>query len=144
VLDRYDANVAPRWPRLRAQVVHGDLNLDNVLVDDGGRLSGIVDFGDVGYTAQVGDFAIALASLMRGRPIDDVFRIGRIATDGYQSRIPLEDEELEVLGDLVATRLAAIVVISAWRVARYPENAAYIQAWDEDSWRLLELVGDIG
>jgi 4-aminobutyrate aminotransferase-like enzyme/Ser/Thr protein kinase RdoA (MazF antagonist) len=144
VLDRYATNVAPHWPQLRAQVVHGDLNLDNVLVDEDGRISGIVDFGDVGYTSQVGDFAIALASLMRGRPLDDVFRIGRLATDGYQSRIPLEAVELEVLGDLVATRLAAIVVISAWRVAQYPENAAYIQAWDDDSWRLLELIGDIG
>jgi 4-aminobutyrate aminotransferase-like enzyme/Ser/Thr protein kinase RdoA (MazF antagonist) len=144
VLDRYDANVAPHWSRLRAHVVHGDLNLDNVLLDESGRISGIVDFGDVGHTAQVGDFAIGVASLMRGRPLDDVLRVARIATDGYQSRIPLEPEELEVLGDLVATRLAAIVVISAWRVARYPENAEYIQAWDEDSWGLLELVGDIG
>jgi 4-aminobutyrate aminotransferase-like enzyme/Ser/Thr protein kinase RdoA (MazF antagonist) len=144
VLDRHDANVAPRWPRLRAHVVHGDLNLDNVLFDDAGRISAIVDFGDVGHTAQVGDFAIGLASLIRGRALDDVFRIARIATDGYQSRISLEADELEVLGDLVATRLAAIVVISAWRVARYPENADYIQAWDEDSWRLLELIGDIG
>ena len=144
VLDRYEANVAPRWPRLRAHVVHGDLNLDNVLLDDDGRISAIVDFGDVGHTAQIGDFAIGVASLIRGRPLDDVFRIARIATDGYQSRIPLEDDELDVFGDLVATRLAAIVVISAWRVARYPENAEYIQAWDEDSWRLLELIGDIG
>jgi len=144
VLDRYETNVAPRWPRLRAHLVHGDLNLDNVLFDDTDRISAIVDFGDVGHTAQVGDFAIGLASLIRGRPFDDVFRVARIAIDGYQSRIPFEAEELDVLGDLVATRLAAIVVISAWRVARYPENADYIQAWDEDSWPLLELIGDIG
>jgi len=144
VLDRYEERVAARWPRLRAQVVHGDLNLDNVLLSDSGRISGIVDFGDAVHTAQVADFAVALASLMRGRSADEVFRIARIATDGYASRLPLEPEELELLGDLVATRLAQIVVISAWRVARHPENAAYIQAWDADSWRLLELIGDIG
>ena len=144
VLDRYDARVTTRWPRLRLQVVHGDLNLDNVLLDDHGRISGIVDFGDVAYSAQVGDFAIGLASLIRGRPLDDVFRVARIALDGYESLLPLEPDEREVLGDLVATRLAAIVVISAWRVARYPENAEYIQAWDDDSWRLLELIGEIG
>jgi 4-aminobutyrate aminotransferase-like enzyme/Ser/Thr protein kinase RdoA (MazF antagonist) len=144
VLDRYDARVAPRWPRLRLQVVHGDLNLDNVLLDDAGRISGIVDFGDLSYSAQVGDFAIGLASLIRGRPLDDVFRVARIGIDGYEARLPFEREELEVLGDLVATRLAAIVVISAWRVERYPENAEYIQAWDDDSWRLLELIGEIG
>jgi len=123
---------------LRAQVVHGDLNLDNVLLDDRGRISAIVDFGDVGFSAQVADFAVGLASLVRGRPNDDVFRAARLAIDGYQSRIPLEPLELELLGDLVAARLAAIVTISAWRVERYPENAAYIQAWDDDSWKLLE------
>jgi 4-aminobutyrate aminotransferase-like enzyme/Ser/Thr protein kinase RdoA (MazF antagonist) len=144
VLDRYESRVTPRWSRLRGQVVHGDLNIDNLLFDHSGRISGIVDFGDVGYTAQVGDFAIALASIMRGRPLDDIFRVARLAIDGYTSRVPLEPEELEVLGDLTATRFAAIVVISAWRVARYPENAAYIQSWDEDSWRLLEHLGEIG
>jgi len=143
VLDRFEENVAPRWRRLRAHVVHGDLNVDNVLFDDAGRITGIVDFGDVTHSAHVGDFAIGLASLMRGRPAD-VFRVARLAVDGYASRLPLEPLELDVLGDLVLARLAAIVVISAWRVARYPENAAYIQSWDDDSWRLLELFGELG
>src|SRR5205823_2292174 len=144
VLDRYEQRVAPRWPLLRAQVVHGDLNLDNVLLDERGRSAAIVDFGDVGFSAQVADFAIGLASLVRGRPDDDVFRAARIAIDGYQSRIPLEPQELDVLADLVAARLAAIVTISAWRVERYPENAVYIQAWDDDSWKLLELFDAMG
>jgi 4-aminobutyrate aminotransferase-like enzyme/Ser/Thr protein kinase RdoA (MazF antagonist) len=144
VLDRYDERVAPRWPQLRGQVVHGDFNLDNVLLGEDGRVSGIADFGDVSHTAAVADLAISLASLIRGRPCDEVFRIARIAVDGYASRSPLEPGELEVLGDLVATRLAAIVVISAWRVARYPENATYIQSWDGDSWKLLELFDGIG
>jgi 4-aminobutyrate aminotransferase-like enzyme/Ser/Thr protein kinase RdoA (MazF antagonist) len=134
VLDRYDRI---RWELLPAQVVHGDLNLGNVLLDDGGFVTGIVDFGDSCHTARVADLAIAVASLMRGRPVDDAFRIARIAVDGYQSRAPLEPVELEVLGDLVATRLAAIVTISAWRTSLYPENAAYIRQEDDDSWRLL-------
>jgi 4-aminobutyrate aminotransferase-like enzyme/Ser/Thr protein kinase RdoA (MazF antagonist) len=144
VLDRYEHRVAPRWPMLRAQIVHGDLNLDNVLVDERGRIAAIVDFGDVGFSAQVADFAVGLASLVRGRAAEDVFRAARIAIDGYQSRIPVEPLELELLGDLVAARLAAIVTISAWRVERYPENAAYIQAWDDDSWQLLEQFDAYG
>jgi 4-aminobutyrate aminotransferase-like enzyme/Ser/Thr protein kinase RdoA (MazF antagonist) len=144
VLDRYDARVTPRWPRLRAHVVHGDMSLDNVLVDARGRISGIVDFGDCTHSAHVGDVAIAVSSLIRGRPRDDVFRIARIAIDGYAATLPFEPDELEVLGDLVAVRLVALVAISAWRVARYPENAEYIQAWDDDSWELLELIGEVG
>lgn len=136
-IDRFEERVAPVWPRLRAQIVHGDFNLDNVFLDERDRVAGIVDFGDVSFTAQVGDFAVAVASLLRGRPAEDAFRVGRIAIDGYESRIPLEPVEREVLGALVAARLATIVVISAWRVERYPENAEYIQAWDDDSWALL-------
>jgi 4-aminobutyrate aminotransferase-like enzyme/Ser/Thr protein kinase RdoA (MazF antagonist) len=138
VLDRYEEHVAPLWPALPAQVVHGDMNLGNVLLDDDGYVSGIVDFGDSCHTAAVSDLAVAIASLMRGRSRDDAFRAARLAVDGYASRAPLERTELEVLADLVATRMAAIVTISAWRTARYPENAAYIQAEDADSWSLLE------
>jgi 4-aminobutyrate aminotransferase-like enzyme/Ser/Thr protein kinase RdoA (MazF antagonist) len=144
VVDGFEQRVAPRWPVLRAQIVHGDFTLGNVLMDDRARISGIFDFGDCGHTAQVTDFAIALASVLRGRPSDDIFRVGRIAIDGYASRLPFEPEELAVLGDLVAARLAMILAISAWRVRRYPENTEYIQAEDKDSWALLELFDSIG
>ncbi len=144
VVDRFESHVQPRWPQLRAHVVHGDLNLDNVLVDEHGRVTGIVDFGDLTHTAEVADFAIGLASLLRGRKGDDVFRSARIVVDGYASVSPLEDTELAVLADLVAARLASIVAISAWRSARYPENAAYIQAHDADSWALLALLAAAG
>ena len=140
ILHRYDERVMPHWGRLRGQVVHGDFNLDNLLVDERGRITGILDFGDCCHTALAADLAVALASILRGRPNDDAFRVARIALDGFASRLPLEPLELELLGDLVAARLAAIVSISAWRGRRFPENAAYIEAWDDDSWRLLELL----
>ncbi|HEY7762889.1 MAG TPA: phosphotransferase, partial [Actinomycetota bacterium] len=34
VFDRFEEHVAPRWPGLRAQIVHGDLTLDNALLDE--------------------------------------------------------------------------------------------------------------
>jgi 4-aminobutyrate aminotransferase-like enzyme/Ser/Thr protein kinase RdoA (MazF antagonist) len=139
-LDRFDERVLPRWGQLRAQVVHGDFTLDNVLLDERDCVAGILDFGDCCHTALAADVAVALVSHLRGRPLDDVFRVARIALDGFGSRLPLEPLELELLGDLVAARLAAIVSISAWRSRSFPENAAYIEAWDADSWPLLELL----
>ena len=144
VVDTFEECVVPRWLHLRANLVHGDFTLGNVLLGDDNRISGIVDFGDCAYGAQVGDFAIAVASLLRGRPHGDVFRFGRVAVDGYASRLPFEPEELAVLGHLVAARLAMVVTISAWRVRRYPENAEYIQAEDDDSLALLELFDELG
>jgi 4-aminobutyrate aminotransferase-like enzyme/Ser/Thr protein kinase RdoA (MazF antagonist) len=143
VLDRYEERVLPRWDFLPAQVVHGDFTLDNVLVDERGRVSGITDFGDLGFGTRAGDLAIDLCSILRVGG-EEPFRTARIAIDGFQSRIPLEGEELDLLGDLVFARLAALVVISAWRVERYPENAEYIQSWDDESWALLEQFDDLG
>jgi 4-aminobutyrate aminotransferase-like enzyme/Ser/Thr protein kinase RdoA (MazF antagonist) len=143
LLDRYEERVLPRWDYLPAQIVHGDFTLDNVLVDERGRVSGITDFGDLGFGTRAGDLAIDLCSILRVGG-EEPFRTARIAIDGYQSRIPLEDEELELLGDLVFARLAALVVISAWRVERYPENAEYIQSWDDESWALLEQFDALG
>jgi 4-aminobutyrate aminotransferase-like enzyme len=144
VLDRFEERVLPRWAFLPAQLVHGDFTTDNVLFDENGRVIGITDFGDMSFSARAGDFAIDVVSLLRGRPESDIFRTARIAIDGYASRIPLEDEELDLLADLVAARLAALVTISAWRVERYPENAEYIQSWDADSWALLEHFDAVG
>lgn len=142
-VDRFEERVLPEWPRLRAQVVHGDFNLDNLMLDEHGRLTGILDFGDCCHTALAADVAVALASYLRGRPAEEVFRVARIALDGFASNLPLEPLELELMGDLVAARLAAIVCISTWRTRRFPENAEYIEAWDEDSWRLLELFDGV-
>jgi 4-aminobutyrate aminotransferase-like enzyme/Ser/Thr protein kinase RdoA (MazF antagonist) len=143
-IDRFEERVLPSWPRLRAQVVHGDFTLDNLLLDERGRICGIVDFGDCCHSALAADVAVALASLLRGRPAEDVFRVSRLALDGYSTRSPLEPLELELLGYLVAARLTAIVAISAWRGRRFPENAEYIQAWDDDSWPLLEFLDEVG
>jgi 4-aminobutyrate aminotransferase-like enzyme/Ser/Thr protein kinase RdoA (MazF antagonist) len=143
-LDRFEERVVPAWPQLRAQVVHGDFNLDNLLLDDRGRVSGILDFGDCCHSAMAADVAIALASFLRGRPEEDIALVTRVALDGYASRLPLEPLELELLGDLVAARLTAIVAISAWRSQLYPENAAYIESWDADSWRLLAHLDEAG
>jgi aminoglycoside phosphotransferase len=43
VLDHFEARVKPMLPLLRRQVVHGDFNMTNVLVQDG-KVSGVVEF----------------------------------------------------------------------------------------------------
>ncbi len=138
-LDRFEAGALGAWPRLRAQVVHGDLTLDNALVDERGRIRGIVDFGDMSHTALLCDVAAALASALAGRAGDDLFRAARIWLDGYASQTPLEEEELALLPDLLAARLAASLTIGAWRAQRFPEQAAYGGSGDVEFAVLAEL-----
>jgi 4-aminobutyrate aminotransferase-like enzyme/Ser/Thr protein kinase RdoA (MazF antagonist) len=134
-LDRFDRLVAPDLPRFRAQMIHNDFTLDNVLLDDSHQVSGIVDFGDLTHTALICDLAIALVSLMWGR--SDPLAVCEIAIAGYSSVAPIEEGEAGVLADLVGARLTALGLIARWRVNEYPENAEYITDNEELAWGLL-------
>jgi 4-aminobutyrate aminotransferase-like enzyme/Ser/Thr protein kinase RdoA (MazF antagonist) len=114
VLSRHDGRVAPALPRLRAQVVHNDLSRDNVLVDDGHRITGITDFGDLTHTALVCDLAVAIADVVDGRP--GCLGLAESMIAGYASVTPLETAETRLLADLVAGRCAAALIIPAWRL----------------------------
>ena len=68
MLDRFETRVAPVLPGLRAQVIHADMSLDNVLLGDDLRVSGIVDFGDMTHAPLVCDLAVAIADVLHARP----------------------------------------------------------------------------
>ena len=75
-LARWEQEVAPVFGSLRAQVVHGDLSLDNALFGPDGWVSGVIDFGDTMHTALLCDLGVALVSAMAGR--DDPLRAGSL------------------------------------------------------------------
>lgn len=139
VLTRWERDVAACFSTLRAQVVHGDLSLDNALFGDGAQVSGVIDFGDTVHTAVLCDLAVALVSTMAGR--DDPLRAGALVLDAYDAMTPLEPQELELLPLFIQMRLATSLVISAWRTDLYPDNSEYI-ASDSPRFRTLltELV----
>src|SRR5216683_532635 len=138
VLDRFEARVAPALPGLRAQVIHGDMSLDNVLFDDDLRVSGIVDFGDMTHAPLVCDLAVAIADVLHGR--DDAIEAAEAIIGGYVSVTPLEDEEAGLLGDLVAARLATEVTVTAWRQGLYPDNAAYAASGEPGARAFLDAI----
>lgn len=125
VLDRFDEVVAPIWPSLRTQILHGDLVNDNVLVDDGGFISGIIDFGDMSRTAVVTDLVSVLGSALSNRSGYEVVRAARVVVDGFQEIVPLQADELRVLGELVAARTCAGIAISSWRAAQRLEDVEF-------------------
>ncbi|MDA8291265.1 MAG: phosphotransferase, partial [Actinomycetota bacterium] len=137
-LARFVSRAAPVVPSLRAQVVHNDLSRDNVLVDDSGSVVGILDFGDLTHTSLVFDLAIAIADVLDGRPGSVELAVPLVA--GYSSLTPLEDDEAALLGDLVATRLAAAVVLGSWRRERHGAAPTYV----DGAGRFLSLVAETG
>ena len=140
VLDRFDERVVPRLRSLRAQVIHNDLTHDNVLVGPDFRPTAIVDFGDTTHSPLLFDLAVALASFCTP---DALFDRVEAFVRGYGEVTPLEEDEVILLGDAVSARMVASVLISAWRVRHFPENAEYITAFDARTWAVLELFDEL-
>jgi 4-aminobutyrate aminotransferase-like enzyme len=140
VLDRYDEVVAPAWSALRSQAVHGDLTADNVLADDDGFITGIIDFGDLSYTALVVDLASVIDSLASGREGDEMLRVARLVLDGYERIVPLEERELAIMGELWATRSAVGVAIGSWRAAEGLEDPEFAQRLNPVAMAMMERL----
>lgn len=140
VLDRFDAVVTPVWPTLRAQVVHSDLTVDNALVDEEGRITGIVDFGDMSWSAMAVDLASVIDSLAGGRDGGDLFRASRLVLDGYQQITPLEPVELSIMGELIAARSAVTIAISSWRAARGLEDPVFAERYNASAEAIIRTI----
>ncbi len=141
VLARFVERALPAMPALRAQVIHNDITLDNLLLDPAGSVSGIIDFGDMTHTALVLDVPATLQSLVRDR--EDIFAVAADFLPGYTEVLPLEQREAELLADLLAGRMAQTILISAWRTRQFPDNA-YITGWAEPAWALLDQLERVG
>jgi 4-aminobutyrate aminotransferase-like enzyme/Ser/Thr protein kinase RdoA (MazF antagonist) len=140
-LERFQRRVMPVLPSLRAQVIHNDMTLDNLLLDEAGMVTGIIDFGDMAHTATVLDVPATLQSLVRDSR--DIFGVATEFLQGYTSILPLEEEEVDLLGDLLAGRMVQTILISAWRTRQFPDNA-YITGWAEPAWDLLGQLERVG
>lgn len=97
-------------PDLPVQTIHGDLTVDNVMVDDAGA-AGVIDFGDLTSTWRASELAIALQSVL-GRTDDDVDAAVQVVT-GFATHVTLSDAELTAVWPMVLLRAAVQGAIEA-------------------------------
>ena len=140
---RFTEHVLPRLASLRAQVIHNDYHLYNVLVapHDQARITGIIDFGDMLHAPLVGEVATAAAFHMAGSA--DPFEGAAQFVRAYQAVLPLTELEQDIVADLMATRHLVTALISEWRALRYPENRAYIMRHNPAAWEALSQMADL-
>lgn len=141
VLDHFDAEVLPKLGKLRAQIIHNDVSCLNTLVD-GDRVTGVIDFGDLIHAPMIADIAVPISELI-GQAKDPIAIAAEI-TSGYHGVTALEEVELNLVFDLVSTRIAMLVAIANWRVGDHPENTEYIMAGVKEHGTLLEQMQDWG
>ena len=139
-MDHYEAITLPALPPLRAQVIHNDFNLGNVLVQPGrtDEVAAIIDFGDVMHSPLVSEIATATAYQLADGA--DPLLSAAEMIGAYHELLPLRPAEKAVLLDLVMARLVITVLITEWRAERYPENRAYILRNNGLAWAGLEHI----
>ena len=130
-----------QYPRLKAcprTVTHHDANDMNLFVKDGvcgQEISGVIDFGDLIYSARIGEVAIAAAyTSMDSEPS---LENAAALLSSYHKSTPLTDTEIELFFSLMRVRLAVTVTNSAERVLTEP-NDPYLKLHSAPAWRLLE------
>lgn len=139
--DYFDEVVCHRLANLRRQVIHADFNPHNILmaISNTDLVAGILDFGDMVSTQLVSDIAIAASYHTDGEhPLDKVVELLK----AYNAVLPLMIEEVDLLYDLIITRLCTAIAITEFRARLYPANRDYILKNTGTAWRGLErLVG---
>jgi len=125
-LDTFITRVKPVLGTLRTQVIHNDMNPGNVLMDrkHTDKIAGLIDFGDMTRSPLIIDLAVAAAYQLHAG--DDPLAGALPMIAGYHSVEPLSETEMELLTDLVRTRLITSLLIGSYRSILFPENREYL------------------
>ena len=140
-MTRYVADILPLLDHLRAQMIHNDFNLGNVLVrpDATDEVAAIIDFGDAVSAPLAGEIATAAAYQLTDCEAPLLGAAEMIGA--YHGVLALSDEELDLIPDLLEARLVITVLITEWRATRYPENRQYIMRNNRPAWNGLDALG---
>jgi len=110
-LFQFEISVLPKLRKCRVSVIHNDPNDYNLLIE-GDTITGLIDFGDMVKTHTIIELAVAATYLMMDK--EDPIAVAEELIKGYHKNYPLHEEEVEILYDLICTRLALNVTNSAY------------------------------
>ncbi len=131
---QFKQQVLPSIDHLRKSTIHNDANDQNLLTQNG-KVSGIIDFGDMVYGPLICEIAVALAYALMGK--EETIKWTIPILKGYHKTIKLESKEIDVLYYLVAARLCTSVCNSAYHKIKHPESE-YITISEKPAWELLK------
>ncbi len=98
------------------------------------------------FTADVADLAVALTAVLRNTSdtqVSSLWELAGATLRGYQRIRPLCTDEVEVLGELVLSRLVLSTIISRGRAAAHPDNTAYITQYDDSNARTTSELAQL-
>lgn len=128
---QFDTEIVPKIHQLRHAYIHNDANDYNVLVQED-KISGLIDFGDMVFTALINNLAIACTYAMLDQ--EDPLACAALIVAGYHKAYPLTEQETDLLYYLIAGRLCISVTQSAYNASLDSDNEHHFiterPAWD--------------
>ncbi|WPC03306.1 aminotransferase class III-fold pyridoxal phosphate-dependent enzyme [Pseudomonas benzenivorans] len=137
ILERFVQVVKPALAGCPRQVIHNDANDYNVLLDEQGAVSGLLDFGDMVESWRINELAVACAYALIGA--DDPVATILALVEAYHEVNPLQPDEAELLFDLIKTRYAVSICMAARQIRETPDNP-YLLVSQADVWRELQRL----
>ncbi|XP_078055947.1 hydroxylysine kinase-like [Mustelus asterias] len=153
----FDFGIRGRIRCFAPGIIHGDCNEYNILLEpldpsaeDADQrstqpefqISAILDFGDMNYGCFVYELVISITYLMVVS--EDPIGVGGHVIAGFESVLPLTEEERDALFLLVLCRLSQSLLIARHSVLLDPENGDYILITVKKSWRCLHQLWELG
>ena len=132
-IQQFEENVLPIIPELRTQLIHNDANEWNLLTQNG-KVSGIIDFGDLAHSFLINELAVAItyACYNKEHPLESIPTILK----SYNEILALNENEIHVLYYLIAARLCISVCNSAHSRKQNPDNQ-YATVSEKSAWSML-------
>ncbi len=130
---QFETEVLPVLSSLRHSYAHNDANDYNLLVENN-KVSGLIDFGDMVYTALINNVAVACTYAMLGS--DNPLYAASLVIKGYHEKNPLTATEIDLLYYLIAARLCISVTQSAY-YASLEKNNEHHFITEKPAWDLL-------
>lgn len=111
--------------------------------DNGGhKISGILDFSDMNSGYYIHELAITIMYMMIEHP--EPVEVGRPVIAGFESVVPLTEDEKDSLFFLVLCRFCQSLVLAQYSVKLNPENVEYLMITSRRGKYILQQLWELG
>ncbi|XP_050320437.1 hydroxylysine kinase [Bactrocera neohumeralis] len=141
IIDSFENNVLNKIDELEKQVIHGDYNEQNIIVEQSKssasgeyKVKAIIDFGDTNKSPIIFEIGIALTyMILQAKSLES----GGYFLAGYTDIRPISNDERLLLKYCVAARLVQSLVMGAYTHSLDPSNE-YVLVTQEEGWKIIE------
>ena len=119
-LNLFNNEVLSHDDHLKKAIIHNDGNDHNIIINTNGKISGIIDYGDMTYSYRASEPAVCMAyvAIEEENPFPFIASILK----GYNEVNPLNKYELNSIIYLMCIRLCISITMAVYRKKLFPKN----------------------